>query len=106
MPKITFVAGDGTSWTADAVVGSTVMQAAVAEGVDGIVAECGGNAMCATCHVYVDTTQMDSMPPMQSEEDNMLDCAEAERLSNSRLSCQLKVEPGFEGLRLQVPDAG
>lgn len=105
MPKITFVAGDGTTWTADAAVGSSVMQAAVNEGVDGILAECGGNAMCATCHVYVDPTQLDLLPPVQSEEHDMLDCAASERLPNSRLSCQLKVDPTFDGLRLEVPEA-
>lgn len=53
MAKITF-SFEGAEWVVDAPEGSSVMRAAVAQGVEGIIAECGGNAMCATCHVYVD----------------------------------------------------
>ena len=54
MPKITYIAADGTSRTIDAEIGSTVMETAIKQGVPGIEAECGGACACATCHVYVD----------------------------------------------------
>ena len=54
MPKITYISDSGTSRTIDVPVGDTVMEGAVQNDVDGIVAECGGNCQCATCHVYVE----------------------------------------------------
>lgn len=54
MPKVTYVATDGKITALDVPAGTSVMKAAVLHGVDGIVGECGGNLMCATCHVYVD----------------------------------------------------
>ncbi len=54
MPTIKFTLADGTSREVPAEVGRSVMQTAVTHDVPGIVGECGGNAMCATCHVYVD----------------------------------------------------
>ncbi|GGI26003.1 hypothetical protein GCM10010987_37220 [Bradyrhizobium guangdongense] len=54
MPAITFVHSNGNSDHLDASDGESAMQAATRYGLDGILAECGGNAMCATCHVYVD----------------------------------------------------
>ena len=38
----------------DAPIGITLMEAAEQNGVQGIVAQCGGACACATCHVYVD----------------------------------------------------
>lgn len=105
MPKITFSQSDGSSITVDASLDQSVMQAAVAAGIDGILAECGGNAMCSTCHVYVEPEQLGLLADLSAEEDDMLDCAEAERRSNSRLACQLPVTTDLDGLRLEVPDA-
>lgn len=79
------------------------MLAATSHGVAGILAECGGNAMCATCHVYVESGWLDRLPAMTSEEDALLDGAAAERLPNSRLSCQIKVTPELDGLELRLP---
>src|SRR5204862_5519746 len=58
MPRVTYIAQDGKETTLDIAEGTTVMQAAVYNGVDGIVAECGGSCMCATCHVYVREDQL------------------------------------------------
>lgn len=104
MPTVTYVHPDGSEDVLDVPVGTSVMQAAIANGIDGIVAECGGSMMCATCHVYVDESRLDRMPPMSSIENDMLDCTRSERLPNSRLSCQLVATPEFDGLIVRLPD--
>jgi 2Fe-2S ferredoxin len=104
MPKVRIVNADGSSTAAVEVAhGESVMEAAMAAGIDGIVAECGGNAMCATCHVYVDPAWLDRLPPMLEFEDVMLDSTASPRLANSRLSCQLIIDEDCEGLTVQVP---
>ena len=47
---------------------------------------CSGNAMCATCHVYVDNGWLDQLRAMAGDEDALLDGAAAERRPESRLS--------------------
>ncbi len=54
MPKVIYVSAAGVSTEVDAPVGTTVMGAALKNGVEGILAECGGVCMCSTCHVFVD----------------------------------------------------
>ncbi len=106
MPSIILIHDDGTRETLDVAIGTTIMHAVVAAGKDGIVGECGGSAMCATCHVYVDRKQQQakSLPDVSAVEDAMLDSAAAERREDSRLSCQLRVTEAFEGLELRLPE--
>ncbi|HLJ63278.1 MAG TPA: 2Fe-2S iron-sulfur cluster-binding protein, partial [Stellaceae bacterium] len=80
------------------------MQAAIANGIDGIVAECGGSAMCATCHVYVDEADLARLPKISQGEDEMLESTAAERRKNSRLSCQLVMTTGLDGLTVHLPE--
>ncbi len=105
VPKIRFSCS-GSEWAVDAEVGTTVMLAAVSEGgVDGITAECGGNAMCATCHVYVDPETATSLPSMTQEEDDMLDCAaggSVAQLADCPAKLQLPRSSTDSGLRWQV----
>jgi len=104
MPMITFIDANEQPRQIEAKVGDSAMQAALAHGVTEIVAECGGNAMCATCHVYVDDGWLGRLPAMTADEDALLDGAAAERQPNSRLSCQLRVTPQLDGLVLRLPD--
>ena len=104
MPRVTYIAQDGKETTLDIDVGTSVMQAAVFNGVDGIVAECGGSCMCATCHVYVREDQLAMTPPMNPDEDAMLEGTASPRRPNSRLSCQLVVSPEMEGLVVHLPE--
>jgi len=103
--KITYVKPDGTDTVLDVAEGQNLMMAAIAHNLPGIIGECGGHAMCATCHVYVDPDQLDSLPDVQDEEDEMLEDVASERRPNSRLSCQLVVADGFDGLRVELPEA-
>ncbi len=104
MPRVTYIAQDGKETTLDIAEGTSVMQAAVFNGVDGIVAECGGSCMCATCHVYVREDQLAQTPAMQADEDAMLEGTASPRKPNSRLSCQLVVSPQMEGLVVYLPE--
>jgi 2Fe-2S ferredoxin len=104
MTTITFIHPDGRSQDLEAGNSGSVMQLAVIDGIDEIVAECGGNAMCATCHVYVDDRWIDRLPAMSDAEDALLDGTASDRLPSSRLSCQIKVAPELDGLVLRLPD--
>ncbi len=104
MPRVTYIAQDGSQTTLDIDVGTSVMQAAVLHGVDGIVAECGGSCMCATCHVYVRDDQLAAVPAMGEDEDAMLEGTASPRRPNSRLACQLVVSPEMEGLVVNLPE--
>src|SRR5579864_6604156 len=104
MPRVTYISQDQKTTTLDIDGGTSVMQAAVFNGVDGIVAECGGSCMCATCHVYVKEDMLGLIPPMEADEDAMLDGAASPRRPNSRLSCQLIVTPQMDGLVVHLPE--
>ena len=104
MPKITYVHPDGAREELEAAEGASVMQAATAQGIDGIVAECGGNCMCATCHVYIEPSQLALLPAMSEEEDALLDGTASDREPNSRLSCQITVTQALDGLVVNLPE--
>ena len=104
MPKITYVHPNGTQEVLDVPVGTSVMRAAILNSVDGIVAECGGEMMCATCHVYVEEDQFEQTPKQSDDEKAMLEFTASERRPNSRLSCQLVVTPELDGLVVYLPE--
>lgn len=105
MVRVIYRAHDGTVREVAAEEGETVMQAAVSNGVEGIVGECGGSAMCATCHVYVDEFFLARLPALESIENEMLECTVSERCNSSRLSCQLKITAALDGLVVDLPEA-
>lgn len=104
MPKITYESADGRDDVVDVPVGRSVMRGATAAGLDGIVAECGGNAMCATCHVYVTPEYVDRLPVVSTIEDELLESTASPRSETSRLSCQLMVTDGLDGLSVRMPE--
>ena len=104
MPRIVFIQADGREQSVQAIVGASVMQTAMDASVPGVVAECGGSAMCATCHVYVDPAWIGQIPAPLANELEMLECTAAERLDNSRLSCQIKAYETLDGLVIRVPE--
>jgi len=103
MPKVTYIQPNGVSRLVDVRAGTTAMEAAVDNDVEGIVAECGGACSCATCHVYVDPAWAAKLPPPDSQESGMLECV-LDRQPTSRLSCQIVLTPALDGLVVRVAD--
>ncbi len=104
MPQITYVEAHGTTTPVNVPEGWNLMQAATANGVDGILGECGGSCACATCHCYVDELLAAVLPPASAAELDMLANVAAERRPNSRLACQLKATAAMDGATLTLPE--
>ncbi len=104
MPQVTYILPDGSRRDIDVPVGETVMEAAVRNNIRGIAADCGGFCSCATCHVYVAEEDLARLAPQEPDELDLLPLVAAERLPNSRLSCQIFMDEALGGLTVRIPD--
>ncbi|MBC7202713.1 MAG: 2Fe-2S iron-sulfur cluster binding domain-containing protein [Pusillimonas sp.] len=104
MVTIKFFLADESVVEVDGAEGASVMEAAVANNIPGIDADCGGACACATCHVHVFPEWADRLPSREDQEEKMLEFAIGVD-EFSRLSCQLKISTDFEGLCLKVPES-
>ena len=106
MPKVAYIAFDGTETSVDVPVGENVMRGALYNGIEGIVGECGGGLSCSTCHCYVDDAWAAKVggPASQAEEE-LLESASAEVKPSSRLSCQIIMTEALDGLVVRLPES-
>jgi 2Fe-2S ferredoxin len=101
MATINITTRAGETRSIPAREGLSVMQLLRSGGIDEIVAMCGGGCSCATCHVYVEPGQQALLPPMGSDEQDLLETSD-HFLPNSRLSCQIRFTAALDGLNLTV----
>lgn len=104
MPMIRFIEHGGIEHQIAAEPGLTAMEVAVNHDVPGIDADCRGACACATCHVFVESEWFDRLPPRSEMEQGMLEFTDDVK-PTSRLSCQIRIENGFDGLVLRLPAA-
>src|SRR3989442_14794276 len=104
MPKVVYVSPAGVAREIDVPAGTTVMAAALKNGIDGIVAQCGGVGMCSPGHVFLDEQFFERLPPAQDTEEPVLEISAVERQATSRLSCQIKVTEELDGLIGRLPE--
>lgn len=106
MAKVSFYQNNGGILDViDVEPSVSIMRAAVVNGVPGILGECGGQAMCATCHVYVRDEYLEGLRNIGEDEEEMLECtAEPRDATRSRLGCQLKAGEDFEEIAVDVPE--
>lgn len=103
MSTIIFVQPDGSTKEVTAKPGVSLMEAAVANLIPGIEAECGGACACATCHVYIDEGWFAKLPAPQPMEADLLECA-VEPTAQSRLACQVRITDATDGLVVRLPN--
>lgn len=106
MPEITFHFKDGRTKTVDVSENTSVMQAAVDNGIEEIEGACGGCVSCATCHVYVHPDWVERVTEQDNEksedEEDLLDTAYDVR-DTSRLGCQIRITKELNGLTVALP---
>lgn len=103
MAKIHFFESSGRQHEVEAELGASLMEVARANGVTGIDGDCGGVCACATCHVYIDDSRLDTIAPQSEMERSMLELAHDVRTS-SRLACQISINSELDGLVVSLPE--
>ena len=101
MPELIVVTREGEERRVSVASGLSVMEAIRNDGVDELLALCGGCCSCATCHVHVDPDFAHLLPPMSEDENDLLDSS-ADRNRYSRLSCQVTLTDALDGLKVTV----
>jgi 2Fe-2S ferredoxin len=101
MPKLVVVTREGEESVFEAETGLSVMEVVRDNGIDELLALCGGCCSCATCHVYVDPAFAAILPDMSEDENDLLDSSD-HRNDTSRLSCQLVMTDELDGLIVTI----
>lgn len=102
MARVIFHLADGSSRLLEVSAGISLMEVARDHNVPGIVAECGGGAICGTCHVIVGAPWFDKLEAAQGTELALIEFA-PESCPTSRLSCQVVVRDDLDGIEITVP---
>lgn len=104
MPKVVYIKPDQSRVEVHVEEGTSVMQGAVDNMIEGILGDCGGACSCATCHCYVDPTWLATTGTPGEIESDLLEFADNPK-SNSRLSCQLVMNDELDGLVVTIPES-
>ena len=101
MPRVTIVARDGENHAVECKLGLSLMENIRAHGLHELLALCGGNCSCGTCHVHVALDWFERLPAMSEDENYRLEIS-SHRSALSRLSCQLMVDAAMDGLQARI----
>src|SRR3546814_3702424 len=99
MPTLIVVTREGEERVVTGEAGLSVMEVIRDNGIDEVLALCGGCCSCATCHVHVDPEFAAKLPPMSEDQDDLLDPS-SDRDAESRLSCQIEFSDALDELRV------
>ncbi|KIM00140.1 Ferredoxin 2Fe-2S [Paramagnetospirillum magnetotacticum MS-1] len=103
MPKMTFIAPDGTRQEVDAPEGLSVLEVAHHAKIE-LEGACEGSLACSTCHIVVAKEWYDKLSPATEDEEDMLDLAFG-LTATSRLGCQIIMSKELDGLVVTLPAA-
>jgi 2Fe-2S ferredoxin len=100
MVRIVFVV-DGAEHVVEANGEANLMKLAVRNDIPGIEGECGGCAVCGTCHIVVAPSDAGRLPPAKGAELDLLSAFD-DITATSRLACCIEVSEAVDGLRAEV----
>jgi ferredoxin, 2Fe-2S len=104
MTEVTFIERSGAHRVVEISNGESLMQAGTRAGVDGIIGECGGSCMCATCHVYLSEEDYARLDAPDAMEQDALEFTANNVRPTSRLGCQVKLSAASHGLVVTVAE--
>jgi 2Fe-2S ferredoxin len=101
MPTIFITDTTNKETGVEAQPGVSVMEIIRDAGFEDLLALCGGNCSCATCHVVVDPAWAEKTGRPSADEQDLLD-GSALAEPTSRLSCQIAMTEALDGLKVRI----
>lgn len=101
MARIVVTDRNGACRSIELRSGLSLMEAIRDQGIDELLALCGGCLSCATCHVHVEPAYLSRLPAMSADEDDLLESSE-HRTAGSRLACQIALSDELDGLLVTI----
>jgi ferredoxin len=101
MVRVRFIGREGEVTEVEGEPGTALLDVAQAAGMP-LEGTCEGQMACSTCHVIVAREWFDRLQRASDEEEDMLDLA-AGVARTSRLSCQIVLSQGLDGLEVRIP---
>ena len=101
MARVRIIARTGEAHVLECTPGLSLMENIRSHGLHELLALCGGNCSCGTCHVHVAADWFERLSTMGDDEKYLLEIS-AHRDPLSRLSCQLLVDPDMDGLEARI----
>ena len=77
MPKLIVTTRDGQAHALECTDGVSLMENIRAHGHHELLALCGGNCSCGTCHVHVDAAWFERLPRMNDDENGGISGSES-----------------------------
>lgn len=102
MVCVRFIDAGGTVREIEASEGMSLMENAVAQGIEAIEAVCGGNCYCGTCRVHLTPEWFERLGAPGDYEGPVIE-ASGDEHPRVRLSCQIQVSEALEGLVVETP---
>ena len=104
MIKVTVIDREGVTHELDAPTDMNMNMMELCKAAElPVEGTCGGMALCASCHMYVESDHPLSEP--SEDEEDMLDQAFFVE-DNSRLGCQIRLHNDLEGLVVRLAPVG
>ena len=104
MPRLFVTDRSGAEHEIQGEIGVNVMEAIRDNGIDELLALCGGCCSCATCHVQIEVSFLEHLPPMNPDENDLLDSSD-HRSPHSRLACQIPIAEEMDGIHVTIAAA-
>ena len=104
MTTITFIEANGRRVEAKVEGETTLMELAVGHDIEGVLGDCGGAGVCATCHCHPDGGYSEVLGEPGPDEAMMLEGL-LTPTEQSRLACQIDLSRELDGLVVTIPEA-
>ena len=92
----------GSKISIEAEEGTTIKDAIMAKLSPGNFALCGGNCICATCHVYIAEEDFNKLESPKEDEIETLETNDINQTKLSRLSCQIELKEEFNNITVTM----